>query len=201
VCRISTLDAEHPRLRAVLGLGRPPTDQKVGVRVPPSAPKTAGHRVRSQRKPLSSLKPYDFDDLYAALLDRGLLTRTVRICHTVLGQALEQARKWRLIARSPAIDASPPAQRHKEIIPPTVADVQRLLEAASGRGSGVRDVPVGLGRHRLPEGEGCALRWNDIEVDATELMIRRSLCPSARRWSRRRPRRERRGASPSTSGR
>ncbi len=125
---------------------------------------------------LASLKPFDLDDLYGALLDKGLSTRTVRICHTVLRQSLEQARKWGLIARSPAIDASPPAQRHKEIVPPTVADVQRLLEAAREEDPAFGTYLWVLAATGCRRGEGCALRWSDIDFDAAELMIRRSLC-------------------------
>lgn len=56
---------------------------------------------------VAALRPIELDGLYADLSARGLSPRTVRICHTVIRQALEQARKWGLIARSPAVDATP----------------------------------------------------------------------------------------------
>jgi integrase len=59
---------------------------------------------------VARLRPIDLDALYAELSGRGLSPRTVRICHTVLRQAFEQARRWGLIARSPAVDATPPAR-------------------------------------------------------------------------------------------
>lgn len=45
-------------------------------------------------------------------------------------QALEQARKWGLIARSPAVDATPPSQPRSEVTPPTVEQIRRLVDEA-----------------------------------------------------------------------
>jgi integrase len=78
----------------------------------------------------ASLRPIDLDALYADLHGRGVSSRTVRICHTVMRQSLEQARRWGLIARNPAVDATPPPQRRHEVDAPTVAQVQQLIEAA-----------------------------------------------------------------------
>ena len=74
---------------------------------------------------VASLRPIDLDVLYSDLHGRGLSPRTVRMCHTVMRQSLEQARRWGLIARNPAVDATPPPQRRREVDPPTVDQVQR----------------------------------------------------------------------------
>jgi integrase len=79
---------------------------------------------------VAALRPMELDTLYADLRASGLSARTVRICHTVVRQSLEQARKWGLIARSPAVDATPPPQTRKVVTPPTEAEVQLLLSAA-----------------------------------------------------------------------
>ncbi len=85
------------------------------------------------RSRLASLKAADIDSFYVRLAaqpgERGkkLSPRTIRICHTVIRQALEQARKWGLITRNPAVDASPPRSRHHEIHPPSVDQVLTLL--------------------------------------------------------------------------
>lgn len=79
---------------------------------------------------VASLPALDLDALYTDLHGRGLSPRTVRICHTVMRQSLEQARRWGLIARNPAVDATPPPQRRREVDPPTVAQVQELIDSA-----------------------------------------------------------------------
>ena len=79
---------------------------------------------------LTSLRPIELGALYAELSERGLSPRTVRICHTVIRQALEQARKWGLIARSPAVDATPPRQGST---PGALAAGARFHAGRSGR--------------------------------------------------------------------
>ena len=124
---------------------------------------------------VASIRPMELDDLYSRLHSGGLSARTVRICHTVIRQSLEQGRKWGVIARSPAVDATPPSQRRHEIVPPTVAQVKQLIDAAS-----VEDPDFGaylwvLAATGCRRGEGCALRWNDIDLERGDLVIRRSI--------------------------
>lgn len=124
---------------------------------------------------VTALRPYDLDCLYAELSERGLSARTVRICHTVIRQALEQARRWGLIARSPAVDATPPRQRRTEVTPPTVAEVRALVDAAREDDPEFATYLWVLAATGCRRGEACALRWSDIDLDAGQLAIRRSI--------------------------
>ena len=124
---------------------------------------------------VASLRPIDLDVLYSDLHSRGLSARTVRICHTVVRQALEQARRWGLIARNPAIDATPPVQRRREIVPPTVEQVQALLAAAEADDPDFAAYLWILAATGCRRGEGCALRWTDVDLRRAEVVIRRSI--------------------------
>jgi integrase len=124
---------------------------------------------------VGSLRPIDLDLLYADLATRGLSTRTVRICHTVLRQSLEQARRWGFIARSPAVDASPPPQRRAEVIPPTPAEVLQLLDAGFEEDPAFGTYLWVLAATGCRRGEACALRWSDVDLDRGEVAIRRSI--------------------------
>jgi integrase len=124
---------------------------------------------------VGALRPIDLDMLYSDLGGRGLSVRTVRICHTVLRQALEQARRWGFIARSPAVDASPPPQRRTEVVPPTPAEVLRLLDAAHDEDPEFGVYLWMLAATGCRRGEACALRWSDIDLDRGEVGIRRSV--------------------------
>ena len=128
----------------------------------------------SERK-VASLRPIDLDGLYSDLHGRGLSARTVRICHTVIRQALEQARRWGLIARNPAVDATPPVQRRREIVPPTVEQVQVLLEAAEADDPDFAAYLWVLAATGCRRGEACALRWTDVDLERCEVAIRRSI--------------------------
>jgi integrase len=124
---------------------------------------------------VASLRPIEIDALYADLSDRGLSPRTVRICHTVIRQSLEQARRWGLIARSPAVDASPPRQVRREVTPPTVDQVRALIDAARADDPGFATYLWVLAATGCRRGEACALRWSDLDLDAGEVRIRRSI--------------------------
>ena len=70
----------------------------------PHVPAAGARRPQGRRAAARSISTCSTRDLGG----RGLSARTVRICHTVLRQSLEQARRWGLIARNPAVDATPP---------------------------------------------------------------------------------------------
>lgn len=136
--------------------------------------KTYLRPVLGDRK-VAALRPIDLDDLYADLSARGLSPRTVRICHTVIRQSLEQARRWGLIARSPAVDATPPRQIRREVTPPTIEQVRELIDAARAEDPEFATYLWILAATGCRRGEACALRWSDVEVDKGELRIRRSI--------------------------
>jgi integrase len=124
---------------------------------------------------VAALRPMELDGLYADLSARGLSPRTVRICHTVIRQCLEQARKWGLIARSPAVDATPPRQVRHEVTPPTVDQVRELVAAARSEDPELGTYLWLLAATGCRRGEGCALRWSDLDLDGGQLTIRRSI--------------------------
>ncbi len=132
------------------------------------------------RARLASLKAADIDSFYVRLAaqpgERGkkLSPRTIRICHVVIRQALDQARKWGLITRNPAIDASPPRSRHHEIHPPSVEQVLTLLAAAKEYDEDFATYLRVLAATGCRRSEALALRWNSHrmeEVGATDCAL------------------------------
>ncbi len=140
---------------------------------------------------VATIRTLELDDFYAQLRSHGrtvgahagsqddesaLSGRTVRICHTVLRQSLEQARKWGVISRNPARDATPPSVGHHEISPPSVTQVRALVERALD--DEFPDFGVYLWLLAVTgcrRGEGCALRWRDVSWGTSDLLIRRSI--------------------------
>src|SRR5215831_21398422 len=91
--------------------------------------------------PLSKLSAADLDHAYSQLRKRGgrtrdgktrpLAARTVLDVHRCLHTALEQARKWKLIAENPARDARAPSPLGSRARAFTAGEVRRLLDVAA----------------------------------------------------------------------
>ncbi|MGH9153894.1 MAG: site-specific integrase [Acidimicrobiales bacterium] len=124
---------------------------------------------------LGKLTAADLDRFYAALLKRGLTPLSVRKCHAILSAALRQGVRWGLLDRSPADRTSPPSIRSREIVPPTLEEVRRLLELCEEThpdlGSLIH-LAVTTGCRR---GELCGLRWGDVDFDKATLVVARSI--------------------------
>ncbi len=121
---------------------------------------------------LATLKASDIDSFYVRLAakpgERGkkLSPRTIRICHGVIRQALEQGRKWGLITRNPATRCQP-AEVAASRNPSTVSRSSlQLLAAAKDYDEDFATYLEGVGRYWMPaEAKALALRWCDIDWD------------------------------------
>ena len=129
---------------------------------------------------LDRVRTVDLDRFYARLRAgecsrRPLSARTVRLCHTVIAQALDQARKWGFVAHHVARDATLPRGRKKEITPPSIDVLRALLEAAAEDDQDFALFLRVLAATGCRRGEGVALRWGDLDSAKGELLIRRSI--------------------------
>ena len=122
---------------------------------------------------LDRLSSFQLQSLYSTKLDSGLSARTVRMIHTTLHKALKQAVKWSLIPRNVTEAVSPPREQKKEIKPLNEEEVKRLLKAV--RGDKLEALYV-LGIHTgLRSGELLALRWEDLDLKAGTLQVKRTV--------------------------
>lgn len=122
------------------------------------------------------LSTEQLDRFYGALArDRKLSPSSIHQVHAVVRGSLGQAVKWGWLKVNPAVSASPPAIRRKEIVPPGVDQAVLLLARAEERdfefGALLR-LMAATGARR---GEICGLRWSDIDFGARSLLIRRSV--------------------------
>jgi integrase len=93
--------------------------------------------------PLAKLGAHDLDRLYATLRRHGrgrpradgkpvrpLSPQSILHVHRLLHTALGQARKWKLIAYNPAVDATAPTVPFQQARGFTAAEIEQLLELA-----------------------------------------------------------------------
>ena len=132
-------------------------------------------------RPIERIGAEDLDAVYATLRSRTgrsgrpLSAATVVRVHGIARVVFEQARRWRWIARNPALDATPPSIPKRRPTTPGAQDIAQFVTWVAERDPDfamyLRMAAI-VGARR---GELCALRWSDIDLEAGRLAISRRL--------------------------
>jgi integrase len=124
--------------------------------------------------PLRKLTARDLDTFYARKMEEGLSSSRIHALHTVIYMALQQAIRWRLLARNVGEDVSLPrgtSPHERRTLTPEQA--QKLLDVAKGhRLEAMLTLALATGMRR---GELLALRWQDIDFKNKRLSVQRSV--------------------------
>jgi integrase len=96
-------------------------------------------------------------------------SRTVAGVYRTLHAALRQAIRWQLLSVTPAAAIEPPRAGRAKLETPEAAKVAKVLDAARGRR---QYVPLAiLASTGLRRGELLALRWPDVELDRSQVLV------------------------------
>ena len=123
--------------------------------------------------PLRAITPGMIQSTYASMLKTGLSQRSVEQVHTVLHRALSHAMHWGLTSRNPAQLVSPPRPGRREMTALSGSQLQRLLEHTQG--SRWHSLWVLIASTGLRKGEALGLGWQDVDLAAGRLTVRRAL--------------------------
>ena len=124
------------------------------------------------RVELKNLTPTHVRGLYKEKL-QSRSPRTVQYIHVTLHKALKQAVGDGLISRNPTEAVKPPQVRREEIHPLTPEQVNAFIEAAQGdRLEALYILAIHTG---LRQGELLGLKWEDVNLEAGALQVRRTL--------------------------
>ncbi len=126
-----------------------------------------------KKQPLGKVTPKLVDDLYVHL---GTVGRrkpaTVLRFHAVLRTAFSQAERWGWIDRSPIDRATPPRVHRKEIRPPEVDAVLKVIAAAEQSRSPENALVLRLlAATGCRRGEVVGLQWGDVDFDADPVTV------------------------------
>ncbi len=124
------------------------------------------------RVKLENLTPTHVRGLYKEKL-QSRSPRTVQYIHVTLHKALKQAMNDGLIPRNATEVVKPPQVRREEIHPLTPEQVNAFLEAA--RGDRLEALYVLAIHTGLRQGELLGLKWEDVDLEARTLQVRRTL--------------------------
>jgi integrase len=146
------------------------------------SPKTAerySHLMKHIRptlgaKPMQAIRAQDLNALYTSLRDR-LAPRTIGHLHRLLHLVFGHATKWGNIKRNVVALVNAPKVPVTEAPVLQLAEIPQMFDAVRGRGYNLYPIAIvalGTGTRR---GELCALRWQDVNLDAATLRVERSL--------------------------
>lgn len=120
---------------------------------------------------LDRLEPEHLEKLYVRMMKNGSAPATAHQAHRTLRTALNEAVRRGHLARNPATLAKAPRLPETEVEPYTVDEIRLLLKTAMEGRNGARwAVALALG---LRQGEALGLRWEDVDLDAGTLSVRR----------------------------
>jgi integrase len=124
---------------------------------------------------IDKLRAEHVETLYAKLRSRRppLSSSSIYHVHATLRAALNEATRRKHIVENPVLVARSPQLVEPEIVPLTLEEAQRILDAAGNRRNGVRfALALGIG---LRQGEAIGLKWGDLNGVAGTLTVRRAL--------------------------
>ncbi len=122
---------------------------------------------------MSMLNPPAVERAYGLLIASGLSKRSVVQAHTVLHTALKKAVKWGLLGVNPTEAVDVPRAERNEMKTLTEDEVRRLFIATAGEP--LHALWVLLGTTGLRIGEALGLKWEDIDLEAGRLTVKRAL--------------------------
>jgi integrase len=105
---------------------------------------------------------------------RPMANSSVRQVHFILRSAFGQAVKWGWLNDNPAVLASPPRLARKEVEPPTVEGVTRLLEVAWKEDAELGTLLWVAIISGVRRGELCGLRWPRVRLVEGDLVVARN---------------------------
>jgi integrase len=122
---------------------------------------------------LDKLQPEHLEAMYAAWSEDGLSGASALQAHRILSRALKVAVQRGRIARNVAQLVDAPSVQRVEVEPLTATEARALLGVAKDARNAARwSVALALG---LRQGEALGLMWDDVDLDAATLTVRRAL--------------------------
>lgn len=127
---------------------------------------------------LNKLGPAHIKALEAKLLVDGMAPKGVELVHGVISGALSHAVKMEVLYRNAAQSVTPPKVERKEVAPPSVEKVSKVLELAQSEDHPFFPAIRLIAYTAIRRGECLGLCWNYVDLEAGTITIVQSLVRS-----------------------
>lgn len=137
--------------------------------------------IRNHVKPelghlrLAKLAPSDIQALEAKLIQKGMAPAGVELVHRVISSTLKYAVRMEVLWRNAAQAVTPPKVVRREIEPPDVLEVKRILAEAIAQNHPLYAAIHLIAYTGIRRGEALGLRWQDIDLEAGTISIVQTL--------------------------
>ena len=121
---------------------------------------------------LDKITPHHIADFYQ-LMGRQLAAGSVRRLHALLRRAFTVAVRWNLVATNPVLAVDPPSATRQEVKPWSKEQTKTFLALVEDDPLAARwQLAIVVG---LRQGEALGLKWEDVDLDAGLIRVRRAL--------------------------
>ena len=125
--------------------------------------------------PISKLGPTHVKNVHSNLAEEGLSASTVECCHWVMSAALTYALRMEVVYRNPVQAVEPPKVVKKEVQPPSMRTVNKILSLAREDRSDMYP-DLWLATYTgMRRGELLGLHWSNIELNSGQLHVNQAL--------------------------
>ena len=124
---------------------------------------------------VARLRPADIEDLYSSMLAKGQSGASIRKAHWALRQSLAWAHRRGYTAIIATESVELPPLNEKRVEPPPTTDVRKVLEYLLEEAPEWGTLFAVIAWTGCRRGEVCGLHWEDVNLDAGSIFIRRAV--------------------------
>lgn len=124
---------------------------------------------------LTKVTPSDIQGLEAELIAHGMAPQGVQLAHNVISGAFKYALRMERAWRNPAKSVTPPRIVRKEVSPPDIGGVKRILALAEKEGHPLFPCLHLIAYTGIRRGEALGLRHRDLNLEVGTISIVQTL--------------------------
>jgi integrase len=124
---------------------------------------------------LRKLTPRDVQAFESKLSSKGMKPAGVEVAHNTLSGALKYALRMEVVWRNVVQSVTPPKVERKEVEPPEITIVRRILETARGKEHPLYPCLHLIAYTGVRRGEALGLRWQDVNLEVGSICISQTL--------------------------